>query len=503
MLEEEIIYLPNKVQSELSKGTTQISDTFPLYESFFSLMLHDPTLIEIFKDETTYGKLVEFQKSNKDHMGELIIPINNFFQRIHFSDGGELIRIKDMVERIKDSLELETGRAQEEEVEEITPDEKEIETIEIRNLIFNAISNIFDTFNRITFKKDEINLTSLKNHNDESLKVEDDEKKKFREIEKLTDRYFQAQEEFNKLSPEQIKAFLDADIGRYDAYYSVQELVLYLLRAIYNVDFKTKDIADKPVIPMSGCIELLAGIPVFSLNEAQRNTVFIWYQERNWPLKSEFGYYEENHKKQIKVGFEIFKWLKEMIEILKKLSQMERNNKMHRNMMNKAELKYKVNTDYLNWAHFPLTSDASITIIRINSLYEGYGQKVDISEFVIEAFDQNFDRYEDNFNKEYINASMIIFDVPGFSEMVNFPKKITMRGGDFFSGDFEYDVFTQDYELYGYVLIDEVNGGDVLFKNKDGKLESVRDKEERKFKMNEVHSVAYIKIKKEEIKEED
>lgn len=502
---EEIIYLPNKVQGNISKGTTRISETYPYYESYLALIFHEPKLIEFFKNESTYQKLVEFQRVNKDHMGDLMIPFNNFFQKIHFSDAGEQIRLRETIEKIKDSLELQTGQAQEQEVDEIPEDQKEVETVEVRNLIINAISLIFDTFNRITYSKGDINLTSLKDHNDESLKVDNDEKQEFSEIEKLTDRYFKAQQNLSKLSAEDIKKFLDADIGIYDAYNSVKEPILYILKAVYHIDFKVKDIADKPHIPISSCLELLNGIPVFSITNAQRNVILQWYQKRNWPSKSEFGYYDEKHQEVLKIGFELYKWLKEMIEILKTISKMESSSQIKSAALNNAKLRYVLESKYLNWAHFPLTSDASITAIKINSLIDGINTKMSISEFLLEAFDQDFDNYESSFNKEYINASTLIFDVAGFAELITIPENLALNGVDFMPNDFDVSLFSANFEIYGYVLYDEVNGGDLVILNEAGEYESVSDNQVRNFEFHDIQSVVYIKSNKknDEVKKEE
>lgn len=493
MQDEQIIFLSNKVQGKLKKGTTLISRSYPLYESYIALFLHEPSLVRYFAEGSTYDKMVEFQKINRDHLGEIFITLNNYFQKVHFSDQGNQIRIKEVVDKIKNSLNIDQQNAEGRDLGDGDDDVEEKETIEIRNLILNGLSRIFDTFNRVTFKRDNINLTSLKDHQDEQLKVSRADIEKLSWLEKLTDRYFKAQNALNKLSADKIKSFLDADVGRYDPYYSVQEMVLFLLKSIYNVDFKMQTIADKPLVKTSSCLDLLFGIPIFSLDNGQRNMIFNWYQQRNWPLKSEMGYYNESHKKTIKIGFEIFQWAKEMIQILKKLDEMEKmDSNINKNVMQDTEIVNKVESEHINWAYLPFNEKAAYSIIKINSLYEGYSGKPDIIDFVKEAFDLKYDAFEESFNKEYLNPSTFIFDVAGFTSKINFPQEFTLRGESFFPDDFEISLFEKKFRLFGYVVMDEVNGGDVFLKSEAGEFESVVDKEERKIVDNDILSVVYV-----------
>lgn len=489
-MQEEVIYLPNKVQSEIKKGTVQISNSFPLYESIFALFLQDPSLVQYFQELENNERIVEFKKTNRDEMGELMININNMFQNLHFSDQGETIRIRNIVERLKNSLDLERNIGG--EVDEIEPEAEEVETVEIRNKILNAISGIFDIFRRVTFKKGEINLTNLKNHDDMDLKVKKGDKKRFDTIEKLTDKYFAAIEKLMILEADDIKGFLESEIGRYDPYYSVQELIIYLLRSIYKIDLKIKEITDKPTIPISACVKFLSGIPIFSLTDGQKNVIMDWYQKRNWPSKMEFDYYDEKHKRTIKVGYILFRWVKDTVEILRMINEMEKSNNIHKTTIKKNELNYEVKTSIIDWALIPFINKSSFSIIKINSLYPNYNEKVTIDEFICEAFNQEYEHFEKTFLREFIDPSLFIIDARGeFLDMIKFPEEFEIKGEDYNSEDFEFITFNQKYQLFGYVIVDEVDGGDVLVRSSNGNFESVCDREQRDVDFQRVQSVIY------------
>lgn len=135
--------------------------------------------------------------------------------------------------------------------------------------------------------------------------VSKEEEDTFLMFEKLIDQYMEAQEGISNLKIDDICAFLKIQFTKFDAFYTVQEYILFLLRNLFNYPINFE-------VDYSKAMNLLVGLPVYNLNPKLRQDLMEWCEGRNFPEKELYANSQDSIRK---TGYLLSVWCLKMLEI--------------------------------------------------------------------------------------------------------------------------------------------------------------------------------------------
>lgn len=118
----------------------------------------------------------------------------------------------------------------------------------------------------------------------------------------------EAQEGISELKIDDICDFLKVQFTKFDAFYTIQEYILFLLRNLFNypVNFE---------VDYSKAMNLLVGLPVYNLNPKLRQDLVEWCEGRNFPEEL----YANSQDSIRRTGYTLSIWCQKMLDIFKSL----------------------------------------------------------------------------------------------------------------------------------------------------------------------------------------
>ena len=338
---EQVLYYPDLVKGTLKLGKIVISNQLSMPDSLITIALLSQEFKEYFENRTTYlnlQKMVEQGATN--HLTQLSVFINNAIQNIQLSDECKSFHTEELCKKI-------------EKLSTLSKFENSFKNLTITAKFISQALHTFRLWSKINVQgeeqdgeespeqcEEELNLNKM------SLKMTNEDEKRFEIFQSVVDKYSDAQELISTLSLDDLDKFFKVKISKYDSFFTVQEFTKYLQRNLFNYsDSFTND--------YNKLMNIMLGLPIYDLDYKQRKDLIAWSAGRNFPQESDL----ENCQDPIKIaGTTMGLWCIKILEILQTFEahQFDREETEERTEFNKGITDFSLNNNLVDFTYVPI-----------------------------------------------------------------------------------------------------------------------------------------------------
>ena len=353
---EELIYLRNKITGKKVKGVVQISPNFEDLEFTLLTLLTNPAMIDAISNDQMFRRIHDFQTKTKDMQARIIIPLSNCIQLLHFDEEKNKIVVKDLVSRLCNAFNIEHSP----------------ENPKLRNQVLGALSYSLKIFENLS-EAEEHHFVQQNFHLDESLAITAEEAQQLKGYDPVFEHYLKACEIMDGLELEDLLHFLQLRINPYDSFYSIQHLVLHMLKIVYPKVFKNVSNLEDAVgeeLSLGAVLQLKLGYPIYDINIAEKKKIFHWFSQRNWPKKSHIQYYSKNDAKAVATGVSLHDWVTEILTALRIFSNHQQQLGVGSESGfrgNQSNLSQELDAEELKWFYTPLVGNTSLNLVEVKN----------------------------------------------------------------------------------------------------------------------------------------
>ena len=185
----------------------------------------------------------------------------------------------------------------------------------------------------------------------------------------------EAQEGISELKIDDICDFLKVQFTKFDAFYTIQEYILFLLRNLFNypVNFE---------VDYSKAMNLLVGLPVYNLNPKLRQDLVEWCEGRNFPEEL----YANSQDSIRRTGYTLSIWCQKMLDIFKSLENnyFETKETREKTQFHAGVEDITLDEGRIQSVYAPVLGD-DVDFALINLGQDIYLSKLDFSATIVEG----------------------------------------------------------------------------------------------------------------------